>query len=135
MRIGGITMEKQQQTMSRKKKETEKLDGRQLLVDFTTEMDRLYDWFIEIRERYENSLFDLPEFAGYSQEYAEKFIKTYDIIQSRLTVSQRNLLYIFTATGQSYKQTIEILNGEVKNIATLRVMIHNIRKIIKEAMV
>ena len=135
MRIGGITMEKQQQTMSRKKKEIEKLDGRQLLVDFTTEMDRLYDWFIEARERYENSLFDLPEFAGYNQEYAEKFIKTYDIIQSRLTVSQRNLLYIFTATGQSYKQTIEILHGEVKNIATLRVMIHKIRKIIKEAMV
>ena len=135
MRIGGITMEKQQQTMSRKKKEIEKLDGRQLLVDFTTEMDRLYDWFIETRERYNNSLFDLPDFAGYNPEYAEKFIKTYDIIQSRLTVSQRNLLYIFTATGQSYKQTIEILQGEVKNIATLRVMIHKIRKIIKEAMV
>ena len=121
--------------MRKKKKEIDlepPKSGKELLQEYTNEMDGLYRWLNETLAAYDNAIFNTPDFSGFDREYAVRFIRTYDIIHEVLTDAQRNMFYLFTASGEKYKDTLELLSGQPKNVATLRVMICKIRKKIKE---
>lgn len=109
-------------------------EGKKILDKFITETNSLYEWLKKTCERYNNSVFELPEFTGFNYEKAVKFINTWDII-NELPTEKKNMFLIYCATEFDYEKALEIFNGVgkgCKNVATLRVLITNIRKIIKE---
>lgn len=108
--------------------------GKRILNKALKNTTALYQWLKESCEKYENTLFELPELTGFNYEKAVKFIRTWDIVEE-LPADKKNLFVIFWSTGFNYKKTLEIFNGVgkgCKNVATLRVLVSNIRKIIKE---
>ena len=107
--------------------------GKAKLEEYIKEQNALYQWYKDTMVRYSETVFDLPEFAGFDYHEALFFIRTWDIIQE-LPTDKKNLFLTYCATDYNYKETLEIFNGKrcYKNVATLRVLIALIRKIIKE---
>lgn len=112
--------------------------GKKLLENFYSNMDKLIADLQTNIDIYENAIDnpdDVPELALFSYSKAVKLKRTYSIIKNDLQPTERNLFCTYLACDYDYKKTLEIFNGEnkgYKNIATLRVIIANIRKIIKE---
>ena len=112
--------------------------GKKLLEKFYTNMDKLIADLQSNIDIYDNAIDnpdDVPELAWFNYRKAVKLKRTYNIILNDLQPTERNLFCIYLACNYDYEKTLEIFNGEnkgYKNIATLRVIIANIRKIIKE---
>ena len=108
--------------------------GKRLLEDYIKKTEDDIVWLNEMCDRYNSTVFDLPEFAGFDYYKAVEFIRTWEII-NELPADKKNLFLIFCACEYDYKRTLEIFNNvgkTCKNIATLRVMISNVRKIIRK---
>lgn len=124
MKIFGHSMIKNIQYEEAKKK----------LDEYIKENSTLYEWLKDTCRKYDNAIFEQPDFAGFNYEKALKFIRTWDIINN-LPADKKNLFLLFCSTGYDYKETLEVFNGVgkgCKNVSTLRVLISNIRKIIRE---
>ena len=112
--------------------------GKKLLEKFYSNMDKLIADLQSNIDIYDNAIDnpdDVPELAWFSYRKAVKLKRTYSIIKNDLQPTERNLFCTYLACNYDYEKTLEIFNGEnkgYKNIATLRVIIANIRKIIKE---
>lgn len=107
--------------------------GKTKLEQYVKEQNDLYQWYKDTIQRYNETVFDLPEFAGFEYNEAISFMRTWEIIQE-LPTEKKNLFLTYCATDYNYKETLEVFNGKrcYKNVATLRVLITLIRKIIKE---
>ncbi len=108
--------------------------GKRKLNNFMKASEEYYQWLMNTIEKYNNTLFEEPEFSGFEIGKAVKYCRTWRIIKE-LPVDQRNLFLIFSSTGYNYKDTLDVFNGVgkgCKNVGTLKVMISKIRKIIKE---
>lgn len=108
--------------------------GKKLLEEYIRKTESDIKWIKEMCNRYNNTVFELPEFAGFDYYKAVEFLRTWEIIND-LPADKKNLFLIFCACEYNYKNTLAIFNDigkGCKNIATLRVLITNIRKLIKE---
>lgn len=108
-------------------------EGKTKLEEYINEQTEIYQSYKATMKRYSETLFDLPEFEGFDYQQALLFIRTWDIIQE-LPTDKKNLFLTYCATGFNYKETLEVFNGKrcYKNIATIRVLVSLIRKIIKD---
>lgn len=107
--------------------------GKQLLDDYIKSREKEIVWLKEMCDRYNNTVFDLSDFGGFDYNEAVIFIRTWEII-NEFPTDKKNMFLIFCACDYDYKKTLEIFNGidkGCKNVATLRVLISNIRKLIK----
>lgn len=108
--------------------------GKHLLQEYIQNTEQYIKWLKEMCDKYDNTLFDLPDFGAFDYEKAVKFIRTWEII-NEFPTDKKNLFLIYCACEYNYTKTLAIFNDigkGCKNAATLRVLISNIRKLIKE---
>lgn len=108
------------------------INGKKLINDYICSMELVYQEQKELQDLYNADKYDNDYF---NINKSLKFTRTWEILMSMDNIAARNLLLLFNACGSKYKETLEALSGlnvEYKNEATLRVMITNARKIIKE---
>ena len=120
----GLTMQKN--------KEYE--EGKKLLQTYIDETNMNVEWLKEMSNRYSATMYDLPDFAGFNYSKAQKYIRTWEIIQE-LPAEKMNMFLIYCACENDLTKTLEIYNGVgkgCKNVATLRVLISLVRKTIRE---
>ena len=121
MKIFGLSMEKN----------IKYEQGKRLLEKTIKQTDIHAEWFKDMCKNYDENL---PEYTGFDYHQAIRYMRTWDIIKE-LPTDKKNLFIIYTACDFNYKNTLAIFNDigkGYKNAATLRVMISNIRKQIKE---
>lgn len=109
-----------------------KIDGKKLLNGYIKEMQTYYEDELEKQQLFLNDKLN-DEYYDYKKSV--KFTRTWEILMNMKNLAARNLILLFNACGDKYKETIEALCGIgvfYKNEATLRVMITNTRKKIKE---
>ena len=105
--------------------------GKRLLEKCIKQTDIHAEWLKDMCKNYDENL---PEYTGFDYQQAIKYMRTWDIIKE-LPTDKKNLFIIYVACDFNYKNTLAIFNDigkGYKNAATLRVMISNIRKQIKE---
>lgn len=105
--------------------------GKRLLEKTIKQTDIHTEWLKDMCKNYDENL---PEYTGFEYQQAIKYMRTWDIIKE-LPTDKKNLFIIYAVCDFNYKNTLAIFNdiGKCyKNTATLRVMISNIRKQIKE---
>ena len=110
--------------------------GKGMVADYIATMDSRYLLNLKEIEIYENSLWDyVPELGDKFDYYsALRFVRTWNIIKNDLSTSDRNLILCFLASDSNYEECLAWFNGRgknIKNTATLRVMICNVRKKIR----
>ena len=109
-------------------------EGKRLLEKYLEETNRNVEWLNEMCNRYSATMYDLPDFAGFNYSKAQKYIRTWEIIQE-LPAEKKNMFLIYCACENDLTKTLEVYNGVgkgCKNVATLRVLISLVRKIIRE---
>lgn len=105
--------------------------GKRLLEKSIKQTDMYVEWLKDMCKNYDENL---PEYTGFDYHQAIAYMRTWDIIKE-LPTDKKNLFIIYVACDFNYKNTLAIFNDigkGYKNAATLRVMISNIRKQIKE---
>lgn len=109
-------------------------EGKQLLQDYIEATETHVAWLKDMCNKFNNTLFDLSDFSGFNYWKAVVFIRTWEII-NELPTDKKNLFLIYSACGYDYEKTLAVFNGigrGCKNIATLRVLVSNTRKIIRK---
>lgn len=109
-------------------------EGKELLNNYINEQEQLYQWLKETCVKYQDAVFEVPEFEGFNYYKAVKFIRTWDLI-NELSMDKKNLFLVHCASGKKYEDTLKIFNGsgkEYKNVATLKVLITQIRNEIRK---
>ena len=109
-------------------------DGKKTLDKYMTEQENYCNFLKETLNKYFNTPFDLPDFSGFDMREAVVYLRTWELIKE-LPPDKKNLLLVFCACDYDYKKTLEIFNDVgkgYKNIASLRVIITYIRKILKQ---
>jgi len=115
------------------KKNIKYKEGKELMERYVTKTERYVESLQWMCDKYACTDFDLPEFAGFDYGKAIRYMRTWKIIQE-LPVDKRNLWLVYLACETDYTKTLEVYNGvgqTCKNIATLRVMVSNVRKLIR----
>lgn len=109
-------------------------EGKRLLEKYLEETNRNVEWLQYMTEKYATSLCDTPEFVGFDYKKAQKYLRTWEIIQE-LPAEKKNMLLIYCACENDLTKTLEVYNGVgkgCKNVATLRVLISLVKKTIRE---
>lgn len=109
-------------------------EGKKLLEKYIKEQKEHCKFLEETLAKYASTEFDLPDFACVDMREAIAYLRTWKLI-NELPPKHKNLLLTFCACEYDYKKTLEVFNDvgrEYKNVATLRVLITNIRKILRE---
>lgn len=108
--------------------------GKKLLETYIKKQEAECKFLAETIDKYQNSVFEIPDIAGVDINQAIVFLRTWKLI-NELPTDKKNLLLVFCACRYDYKKTLEVFNGVgkgCKNVATLRVLITAIRKIIRK---
>lgn len=106
--------------------------AKEMVTEYIDKMDSLYEDKLKQIEDYKTNVID--EFDEYFDYYkALKFVRTWDIIKNNLNPAEKNLV-IASECAKDYEECLSFFNGgkAPKNIATLRVLICNARKKIRE---
>lgn len=109
-------------------------NGKKILEKYIKEQEEHCAFLRESLDKYLNTPFDLPDFSCIDMREAVVYLRTWKLI-NELPTNKKNLLLIFCACKYNYKKTLEVFNGVgkgCKNIATLRVLITNIRKLLRQ---
>lgn len=108
------------------------IDGKNIINKYIKAMNVVYKEQKEYQDMYLNDRLD-DDYFNYNKSL--KFTRTWETLMSMEDVPARNLMLLFNACGDRYKDTMEALCGlgmAYKNQATLHVMITKTRKKIKE---
>ena len=107
--------------------------GKKILEKYIKDEEEHCRFLRETLDKYFNTPFDLPDFSCIDMREAVVYLRTWELIKE-LPTDKRNILLTYCACDYDYKKTIEVFNGEkgYKNVATLRVIIAYIRKILRE---
>jgi len=102
------------------------------IAAYTKEMEDNYNYYLKAIDYYNSKPTDYVAELGESFDIniAEKFVKTWETIQKMQPV-QRNMLLCFICCDKDYNKTLQVFNGEgknYKNVASLRVLVHNAKK-------
>lgn len=107
-----------------------RIQNNQLLTDYITEMNRMYEDQIQMQKMYgDDNLSD--EYFNYTKSL--RFTRLWELMMELKPVD-RNLLLLYQACGNRYKAMLDELfksNVNYKNDATLRVLVTNARKEIR----
>ena len=110
--------------------------GKGKVAEYISVMDEQCATLKEDLKAFNNDMFDSEEFDYFNKDKAERFIRTWEIIQSdAITIAQRNLLCAFAACNNKLADCLDFFNGKGKNIKnkrTLAVMISNARKAVTD---
>lgn len=109
-------------------------NAKKLLEKYVKEHDELYQFLEVLCKKFDEAIFDTPEFEGFNYKKAKKYMRAWDVLKE-IPTEKKNLFLLFCATDFNYEKTLVFFNGTgntCKNIATLRVMISKIRKIIRD---
>ena len=109
-------------------------DGKKILETYIEEQKEHCQFLEDTIKKYQNTLFELPDVAGVDIKEALIYLRTWKII-NELPTEKKNLFLIFCACEYDYKKTLEVFNGVgkgCKNVATLRVLMTHIRKLLRQ---
>lgn len=102
-----------------------------LLDNYIEEMERLYSMHKYLQKKFIDGIHeDAAELDNFNYKESIEFVRTWDIIKN-MNASQRNIYLLFMIAEGKYKPLMKIIGNEYKNEATLRVMVCNAKKIIK----
>lgn len=101
-----------------------------IVEEYIAEMDDIYKMNKELQDKYNNACVDLPELTDFNFSRSLEFTRTWEIIKT-MEIAQRNIYLLFLIAERKYKKMIQLMGNEYKNESTLRVLVCNARKIIK----
>lgn len=108
------------------------INSKKIIDDYVKQMNEVYEEQIEYQQLYLNDKLNDEYFDYYK---SLKFTRTWEILNEMEDIPARNIMLLFNACGDRYKETLEALCGlgvTYKNQATLHVIITKTRKKIKD---
>ena len=107
--------------------------GKQVLEAYIADMEEAYKWNQGMQVRWLDGLFDADEsMDDFDFHGSVVFTRVWDIIMHDLGDSERNLYLMFCAVFGRYNPLMEMMGEKGSSIATLRVMVCNVKKKIRE---
>lgn len=106
--------------------------NKQLLDNYIEEMDKQYEMHKYLQNKFINGINeDDSELEYFNYKKSVEFVRTWDIIKEMNPI-QRNIYLLFMIAEGKYKDLVKLMDNRFKNEATLRVMVCNAKRIIKD---
>lgn len=104
---------------------------KKMVREYISQMDVAYDEYVYLIDIFYNHPFEAESMEEFDIKKALEFIRTWDIIKNELKETDKNLVLAFEVC-RNYKDMLDGFEGSYKSEGSLRVMVYNARKRIKE---
>lgn len=121
--------------MNNQKTDNIRKEAQKRTQDYVDYMNKTVQAYKEDIQRWYNTdeYLQDPYMEWFNCVKALRTVRLWDIIQNELDPAQRNLLNCYYANGQKMDTMAAIFAVQYKNAATLRVLLSNARKAVREA--
>lgn len=109
-------------------------EAKDKVAEYEKLMQETYESFLEEIKELENP-FRVEDTDEGEVKKMKKFCRTWEIMNNKLTVSDKNILLVMGAYNQKYDEVLACFNGrgsKVKNLRTLQVMVCQARKRVRD---